>query len=67
MLALLKSATIGANSGFLPVLSLMAAVICGVVAIFVPEILGSGVFEINLIFGGSYALEFLFLLLFLNF
>ena len=39
----------------------MAAVICGVVAIFVPEILGSGVVEINLIFDGSYTVG-LFLL-----
>ena len=63
MLALLKSTTIAARTG-LPslVLTLIAAVICGVVAIFVPEILGSGVVEINIIFSGGYALGFLFLL-----
>ena len=63
MLALFKSTTIAARTG-LPslVLTLIAAVICGVVAIFVPEILGSGVAEINIIFSGGYALGFLFLL-----
>ena len=63
MLALFKSATIAAKTGLPPlVLTLIAAVICGVVAIFVPEILGSGIAEINIIFGGGYALGFLFLL-----
>ena len=63
MLALFKSATIAAKTGLPPlVLTLAAAVICGVVAIFVPEILGSGITEINIIFGGGYALGFLFLL-----
>ena len=63
MLALFKSTAIAAKTGFSPlVLTLIAAIICGAVAIFVPEILGSGVTEINLIFDGSYALEFLFLL-----
>jgi len=63
MLALLKSAAIAAKTGLPPlVLTLIAAVICGVVAIFVPEILGSGADEINIIFDGGYALEFLFLL-----
>ena len=52
-----------AKTGFSPlILTLVAAIICGAVAIFVPEILGSGVPEINLIFDGGYALEFLFLL-----
>ena len=32
------------------------------IAIFVPEILGSGVGEINIIFDGGYDLGFLFLL-----
>ena len=63
MLALFKSTEIAAKTGFPPlVLTLIAAIVCGAVAIFVPEILGSGVTEINLIFDGSYALEFLFLL-----
>ena len=63
MLALFKSAAIAAKIGFSPlVLTLIAATICGAVAIVVPEILGSGVTEINLIFDGGYALEFLFLL-----
>ena len=44
------------------VLALIAAVICGVMAIFVPEILGSGVAEINFIFDGGYDLGVLFLL-----
>ena len=63
MLALFKSAAIAAKMGFSPlVLTLVAAIICGAVAVFVPEILGSGVTEIDLIFDGGYALEFLFLL-----
>ena len=63
MLALLKSAAIGAKTGLPPLaLTLIAAGICGVAGIFVPEILGSGTTEINLIFNGSYALGFLFLL-----
>ena len=63
MLALFKSASIGAKTGLPPlVLALIAAIICGVMAIFVPEILGSGAGEINFIFDGGYALGFLFLL-----
>ena len=63
MLALFKSATIAANTGFPPLaLMLMAAVICGLTAIFVPEILGGGLTEINIIFDGGYPLGFLFLL-----
>ena len=63
MLALFESAKIAAKTGFPPLaLALMAAVICGLVAIFVPEILGSGVTEINIIFNGGYVLGFLFLL-----
>ena len=63
MLALFKSAAIAAKTGLSPlVLTLVAAIICGAVAVFVPEILGSGVTEINLIFDGGYGLEFLFLL-----
>ena len=42
------------------VLTMIAAVICGVVAIFVPEILGSGAVEINIIFDGGYSLIFVF-------
>ena len=63
MLALFKSSEIAAKTGFPSLaLALMAAVICGLVAIFVPEILGSGVTEINIIFNGGYVLGFLFLL-----
>ena len=63
MLALFRSAAIAAKIGFSPLaLTLIAATICGAVAILVPEILGSGVTEINLIFDGGYALEFLFIL-----
>jgi CIC family chloride channel protein len=63
MLALFKSAEVAAKTGFPPLaLALMAAVICGLVAIFVPEILGSGATEISIIFSGGYALGFLFLL-----
>jgi len=63
MLALFKSAAIAAKTGLSPlVLTLIAAGICGVVAIFVPEILGSGADEINIIFDGGYGLGFVFLL-----
>ena len=63
MLALFQSAAIGAKTGFSPLaLALIAALLCGVVAIFVPEILGSGATEINMIFDGRYTLGFLFLL-----
>ena len=63
MLALFKSATIAAKTCWSPLtLSLIAALTCGVVAIFVPEILGSGVSEIKQIFDGGYALWFLVLL-----
>ena len=63
MLALFKSAALAAKSGLPPLaLALIAAMSCGAVAIFVPEILGSGIAEINIIFGGGYTLGFLFLL-----
>ena len=63
MLALFKSAAIAAKTCWSPLtLSLIAALTCGVVAIFVPEILGSGVSEIKQIFDGGYALWFLVLL-----
>jgi len=63
MLALLKFAAVAGKMGLPPLgLTLIAAFICGVVAIFVPEILGSGINEINTIFDGGYELGFLFLL-----
>ena len=63
MLALFKSAAIAGKTGLAPIaLMLIAALICGGIAVSVPEILGSGVAEINTIFGGGYALGFLFLL-----
>ena len=56
MLALLKFSSIAARSKLPPIgLALVAAVAIGAVAIFVPEILGSGVDEINIIFDGLYA------------
>jgi CIC family chloride channel protein len=67
MLALLKFSSIAAKSNLPPIgLALVAAVACGAVAIFVPEILGSGVDEINVIFDGGYTLGFLFLLVILK-
>ena len=67
MLALLKSAAIAAKTGFSPILlMLIAAFFCGGLAVFVPEILGSGVEEINIIFDGGYAASFLFLLFILK-
>ena len=66
MLALLKSAAVAVKTGLPPLLlALIPAFICGIVAIFVPEILGSGVNEINTIFDGGYGLcifVFLFVL-----
>ena len=57
MLALFQSAAIGAKTGFSSLtLALIAALLCGVVAIFVPEILGSGATEINMIFEDRYTL-----------
>ena len=67
MLALLKFSSIAAKSNLPPIgLALVAAIACGVMAIFVPEILGSGVNEINIIFDGGYTLGFLFLLVILK-
>ena len=67
MLALLKVSSIAAKSSLPPLgLALVAAITCGAVAIFVPEILGSGVDEINLIFAGGYTVGFLFLLVILK-
>ena len=67
MLALLKVSSIAAKSSLPPLgLALVAAVTCGAVAVFVPEILGSGVDEINLIFAGGYTLGFLLLLVILK-
>ena len=64
MLVLLKASAIAAKLWLPPLgLALVAAITCGVVAMFVPEILGSGVDEINTIFEGGYALGFLFMLL----
>ena len=64
MLALLKVSSIAAKSSLPPLgQALIAAVTAGALAIFVPEILGSGVNEINVIFGGGFTLGFLFLLI----
>ena len=63
MLALFQSAALASKTCLPPLaLALIAAMICGAVAIFVPEILGSGIAEINFIFGDGYTLGFLFLL-----
>ena len=67
MLVLLNVSSIAAKSSLPPLaLALVAAITCGAVAIFVPEILGSGVDEINLIFASGYTLGFLFLLVILK-
>jgi len=63
MLALFKSASIAAKTGLSALsLALIAAVICGLIAVFVPEILGTGISEINFILGGGYSIGFLLLL-----
>ena len=67
MLALLKFSSFAVKSSLPPLgLALVAAVVCGGMAIFVPEILGSGVDEINIIFDGGYTLGFLLLLVILK-
>ncbi len=67
MLALFQSAKIAGKSGFKPLqLMLISALICGVIAIFVPEVIGVGTVEIRNIIDGMYLLEFLFLIFFLK-
>ena len=43
---------------------ILAAIICGSIGIFIPEVLGLGVNEMNLIFAESYEILFLLILLF---
>ena len=67
MMTLLYATKIAGKSGFGPLpLVLGAAVICGVIAIFVPEILGTGSLEINNIINGGYDIWFLLLLFMLK-
>ena len=47
-------------------LGLTAAAICGVVAMFVPEVMGLGVVTIDIILDNGYLLDFLFILLVLK-
>jgi len=47
-------------------LVLSAAIICGVIALFVPEVLGTGSLEINNIINGGYDIGFLLLLFMLK-
>ena len=63
MMCLFQSAKIAGGSGLGPLsLGLSAAVICGTIALFVPEVMGSGSVEINSIINGGYDIAFLLLL-----
>ena len=67
MMTLLYATKIAGKSGFGPLpLMLSAAVICGVIALFVPEVLGTGSLEINNIINGGYDIGFLLLLFMLK-
>jgi len=67
MMTLLYATKIAGKSGFGPLpLVLSAAVICGVIALFVPEVLGTGSLEINNIINGGYDIGFLLLLFMLK-
>lgn len=67
MMTLLYATKIAGKSGFGPLpLVLSAAVICGVIALFVPEVLGIGSMEINNIINGGYDTGFLLLLFMLK-
>jgi len=67
MMTLLYATKIASKSGFGPLpLVLSAAIICGVIALFVPEVLGTGSLEINNIINGEYDIGFLLLLFMLK-
>jgi CIC family chloride channel protein len=67
MMTLFYATKIAGKSGFGPLpLVLSAAVICGVIALFVPEVLGTGSLEINNIINGGYDIGFLLLLFMLK-
>jgi len=67
MMTLLYATKIAGKSGFGPLpLVLSAAIICGVIALFVPEVLGTGSLEINNIINGGYDIGFLLLLFMLK-
>lgn len=67
MASLLMLAKIASRSrlGALP-LTLIAAIICGIIGLFVPEVLGTGSLEINEIINGGYGVGFLLLLFMLK-
>ncbi|MDA8536852.1 chloride channel protein [Alphaproteobacteria bacterium] len=63
MTSLLYFAKIASGSRFgALLLSLSAAITCGIIAIFVPEVLGLGSVEINNIINGGYGVSFLLIL-----
>jgi CIC family chloride channel protein len=67
MMTLFYSTKIAGTIGVGPLpLMLSAAVICGVIALFVPEVLGTGSLEINNIINGGYDIGFLLLLFMLK-
>jgi len=67
MMTLFYATKIAGKSGFGPLpLVLSAAIICGVIALFVPEVLGTGSLEINNIINGEYDIGFLLLLFMLK-
>jgi chloride channel protein, CIC family len=63
MLSLFQSARIAVASNLGPLtLACSAAVVCGTIAVFVPEVLGSGSAEINSIINDGYGIAFLLVL-----
>jgi chloride channel protein, CIC family len=67
MKLLFASGKLAANSGLSPLpLGLLAAVSCGAVAMFVPEVLGLGVGTVNEILENGYLIGFLLVLLVLK-
>ena len=67
MKMLFASGKLAASSGLSPLpLGLSAAVLCGAVAMFVPEVLGLGVGTVNVILENGYLIGFLLVLLVLK-
>ena len=64
MVSLRKTAGIAKNTGWSPAkLLLTAAIMTGIIGIFLPEILGLGIEHIERILDGGFKIEYLFLLL----
>ena len=67
MRLLFDSGKLAAKTGFSPLtLGLIAAVLCGMLAMFVPEILGLGTETVNVMLNDGYVIGFLLILLMLK-